>query len=77
MRLDGSSQKRPITPLSNKNKQPAHDSAARGGARQSQRQLALRAAKEEGRPDQEKGCLSRPDAPQGSRSRPPTKYPMT
>ena len=70
MRLDGSSLKRPITPQSSKTKQAGHDSAARGSVRQSQRQLALRAAKEEGKPAQEKGIPSGPNAPQDSRSSP-------
>ena len=67
MRLDGSSQKRPITPQSSRNKQAAHDSAVRGGTRQSQRELPLRAAKETAKPAQDKGSLSQPSAPQGSR----------
>lgn len=67
MRLDGSSQKRPIMPQSSQKKQAMHDSIVSRGARQSQRQPPPRAAKENQEPAQEKGRPSRPNAPQGSR----------
>jgi len=67
MRLDGSGQKRPITPQSSNHKQAAHNSAVRGAARQSPRQQAIRAAKEDGKPAQNIDCSDRPDGSQRSR----------
>ena len=67
MRLDGSGTKRPNPGQSGRSKQPTKESCATGGSRQSQRQLAIRAAREEGKLAQDESCQSQLHDSKGAR----------